>query len=101
VVVFGLANTPSDFMSSMKKPLWKHIEIRYSILFLENIMIDSKNEGSHENHVHRLRDTIHRDIFRMWSKKCQFVWAAALFRGLKLNGSHTSITSRIVAPVAD
>jgi hypothetical protein len=98
---FGLANTPSEFMRLMTELLRKHIDGGYCIVFLDDIMIYSKNEESHEKHMQAVMDSIRRKGFRLQGKKCQFGQAEAPFLGLKVNGSGISMTSEKVATIAD
>ena len=63
VMPFGLANAPSEFMRLMTELLRKHIDGGYCIVFLDDIMIYSKNEESHEKHVQEVLDSVRRDGF--------------------------------------
>jgi hypothetical protein len=67
--------------------LRKHIDGGYCTVFLDDIMIYSKNEESHEKHVQ--------------SEKCQLGQAEAPFHVFKVNGSGDSMTSEKIAEIAN
>jgi hypothetical protein len=81
--------------------LRKHIDGGYCIVFLDDIMIYSKNEEAHEKHVQAVLDSVRRDGFRLQSENCQFGRAEAPFLGFKVNGSGVSMTSEKIAAIAD
>jgi hypothetical protein len=50
VVPFGLTNVPAVFMSLMNGVFWKCLD-RFVQVFLDDILIYSKNEREHEEHL--------------------------------------------------
>jgi hypothetical protein len=50
VVPFGLTNAPTVFMSLMNGVFWKYLD-RFVQVFLDDILIYSKNEREHEEHL--------------------------------------------------
>jgi hypothetical protein len=50
VVPFGSTNAPIVFMSLMNSVLWKYLDCFVQV-FLDNILIYSKNEIEHEEHL--------------------------------------------------
>jgi hypothetical protein len=85
----------------MTELLRKHIDGGYCIVFLDDIMIYSKNEESHEKHVYAVLDSVHHEGFRLHSKQCQFGRTEAPFIGFKVNGSGVSMTSEKITAIAD
>jgi hypothetical protein len=99
VMPFGLANATSGFMRVMTDNLRKHIEEGYSIVFLDNIMIYSKDQQTHEKHVQAVLDSVGWKGPRLQSEKCQFGYAEAPFLRFMVNGSGVSMTTKITAIV--
>jgi hypothetical protein len=50
VVPFGLTNAPTVFMSLMNGVFWKYLDCFVQV-FLDDILIYSKNEREHEEHL--------------------------------------------------
>ena len=46
---FGLTNTPAYFMSMMNKVFREYLD-KFVVVFIDDIMVYSKNEEEHEEH---------------------------------------------------
>jgi hypothetical protein len=68
---FGLTNAPAYFMYLMNKVFMEYLD-KFMVVFINNILIYSKDEEEHENHLHlvlqKLRD--HQLCAKM--SKCKF-----------------------------
>jgi hypothetical protein len=68
---FGLTNAPAYFMYLMNKVFMEYLD-KFVVVFINNILIYSKDEEEHENHLHlvlqKLRD--HQLCAKM--SKCKF-----------------------------
>jgi hypothetical protein len=68
---FCLTNTPAYFMYLMNKVFMKYLD-RFMLVFIDDILIYSKDEEEHEKHLHlvlqKLRD--HQLYAKM--HKCEF-----------------------------
>jgi hypothetical protein len=103
VMPSGLSNAPAEFMRLMYDVLKKHIEKGYCIVFLDDIMIYSKNAREHEHHVRSVLDTLRKEGFRLGSEKCEFGRARTTFLGFEVDGQDDSVkmTEAKVRAVAD
>ena len=86
VVSFGSANAPSEFMRLMANQLLEHIDKGCYIVFIDNILIFSKNDEDHERHVGAVMDTIGRAGFRLHGSKYSFGRTSAPFLGFDISG---------------
>jgi hypothetical protein len=71
VMSFGLTNAPAYFMNLMNKVFMEYLD-RFVVVFVDNILIYSKSESDHEEHLRlvlqRLRDN---QLYAKFSK-CEF-----------------------------
>jgi hypothetical protein len=65
--------------------LRKHIDNSYCIVFLDNIMIYSKDPETDHKHMLAVLDSVRQEGFRLQSEKYQFGKAEAPFLGLMVN----------------
>jgi hypothetical protein len=103
VMPFGLSNAPAEFMRLMYDVLKKHIDKGHCIVFLDDIMIHSKNAREHEHHVRSVLDTLRKEGFRLSSDKCEFGRARTTFLGFEVDGQDDAVkmTEAKVRAVAD
>jgi hypothetical protein len=47
---FGLTNAPAYFMNLMNKVFMEYLD-KFIVVFIDNILIYSKNDGDHEEHL--------------------------------------------------
>ena len=50
VMSFGLTNAPAYFMYLMNKVFIEYLD-KFVVVFIDDILVFSKNEGEHENHL--------------------------------------------------
>jgi hypothetical protein len=80
VMSFGLTNTPAYFMYMMNKVFMEYLD-KFIVVFIDDILVYSRNEGEHEGHLHfvlqKLRD------HRLYAKlsKCEFWLKQVAFLG--------------------
>jgi hypothetical protein len=48
---FGLTNTPAYFMYLMNKAFMEYLD-KFMVVFIDDILIYSKDEEAHEKHLH-------------------------------------------------
>jgi hypothetical protein len=87
---FGLTNAPAYFMYLMNKVFMEYLD-KYMVVFIDDILIYSKDEEEHEKHLHlvlhKLRD--HQLYAKM--SKCEFWLKEVLFLGHVLSEGGISI----------
>ena len=71
VVPFGLTNTPIVFMSLMNSIFRKYLD-RFVHVFLDDILIYSKNEREHEEHLWIVLSYLRENKFYGKLSKCSF-----------------------------
>jgi hypothetical protein len=80
VMSFGLANAPSYFMYLMSKVFMEYMD-KFIMMFINDIMVYSRNEGDHEDHIHlvlqKLQD--HKLYYKL--SKCEFLLKQVVFLG--------------------
>jgi hypothetical protein len=60
-------------------------------VFLDDIVIYSKNPREHEHHVRSVLYTLRREAFRLGSEKCEFGRARTTFLGFEVDGQDDSV----------
>ena len=54
---FGLTNSPVTFMNMMNNVLGRFLE-KFALVFIDDILIYSKNEKEHEEHLRTVLQTL-------------------------------------------
>jgi len=70
VISFGLTNAPPYFMETMNNMLQGLEE--FVVVFIDDILIFSKTEAEHEDHLRRVLETLRSHKFYAKFKKCEF-----------------------------
>ncbi|CEL55039.1 hypothetical protein RSOLAG1IB_01047 [Rhizoctonia solani AG-1 IB] len=71
VMTFGLTNAPAAFQYFMNNLFQDLLDI-YVIIYLDNILIFSKNEAKHEFHVHEVLQRLEAAQLFCKGSKCEF-----------------------------
>jgi hypothetical protein len=80
VLPFGLTNAPATFMSMMNDLLRPYLD-KFVIVFLDDILIYSKNEEEHEQHVKQVLDILRQNKLYAKLSKCEFFQHEVSFLG--------------------
>ena len=71
VIPFGLTNAPATFMCLMNSVLHKYLD-KFVIIFIDDILIYSKNEEEHKEHLKLVLQTLREHKLYAKFSKCEF-----------------------------
>ena len=80
VMPFGLTNAPAAFMDLMNRVFRPYID-KFVVVFIDDILIYSKNEKEHEEHLRIVLETLREQQLYAKLKKCDFWMKNILFLG--------------------
>ncbi|SLM34211.1 gag polymerase env [Lasallia pustulata] len=81
---FGLTNAPATFQAFIDKALGEFLDIT-CVVYLDNILIFSKNESDHEEHVRQVLAALQRYDLHLKISKCSFNTTKVDFLGFRIN----------------
>ncbi|SLM37413.1 retrotransposon nucleocapsid protein [Lasallia pustulata] len=81
---FGLTNTPATFQAFIDKALGEFLDITW-VMYLDNILIFSKNESDHEDHVQQVLAALQRYDLHLKISKCSFNTTEVNFLDFRIN----------------
>ena len=98
VVPFGLTNAPTTFMFLMNSVFSKYLD-KFVLVFLDDILIYSKNEEEHEEHL-RIALQLLRE-HRLYAKfsKCEFYKDKIHYLGHIISNEGTSMDSKKIETI--
>jgi hypothetical protein len=71
VMSFGLTNAPAYFMDLMNKVFMEYLD-RFVVVFIDDILIYSKNESDHEQHLRLVLQKLRDNQLYAKFSKCEF-----------------------------
>jgi hypothetical protein len=71
VMSFGLTNAPAYFMNLMNKVFMEYLD-RFVVVFIDDILIYSKNESDHEEHLRLVLQKLRDNQLYAKFSKCEF-----------------------------
>ena len=71
VMPFGLTNAPAAFMDLMNRVFQSYLD-QFVVVFIDDILIYSKNRVDHENHLKIVLQILREKQFYAKLKKCEF-----------------------------
>ncbi|KAA0032218.1 ty3-gypsy retrotransposon protein [Cucumis melo var. makuwa] len=101
VMSFGLTNAPTIFMDLMNR-VFKDFLDTFVIVFIDDILIYSKTEVEHEEHLHQVLETLRANKLYAKFSKCEFWLKKVTFLGHVVSSYYRRFVedfSRIVSPL--
>ncbi|KAL4025999.1 hypothetical protein IC575_014406 [Cucumis melo] len=87
---FGLTNAPSVFMDLMNM-VFKDFIDTFVIVFIDDILVYSKTEVEHEEHLHQVLETLQANKLYAKFSKCEFLLKKVSFLGHVLSSEGVSV----------
>ncbi|SLM34844.1 gag polymerase env [Lasallia pustulata] len=81
---FGLTNAPATFQAFINKALGEFLDIT-CVVYLDDILIFSKNKSDHEEHVRQVLAALRRYDLHLKISKCSFNTTEVDFLGFRIN----------------
>ena len=82
---FGLTNAPAYFMSMMNKVFMEYLD-KFVVVFIDDIMVYSKNEEEHEEHLRLDLEKLREHQLYAKFSKCEFWLKEVGFLGHVISG---------------
>ncbi|KAL0561191.1 hypothetical protein IC582_001612 [Cucumis melo] len=90
VMSFGLTNAPAVFMDLMNR-VFKDFLDSFVIVFIDDILIYSKTEAEHEEHLHQVLKTLRANRLYAKFSKCEFWLKKVSFLGHVVSSEGVSV----------
>ncbi|TYK28169.1 gag protease polyprotein [Cucumis melo var. makuwa] len=90
VMSFGLTNAPGVFMDLMNR-VFKDFLDSFVIVFIDDILIYSKTEAEHEEHLHQVLETLRANKLYAKFSKCEFWLKKVTFLGHVVSSEGVSV----------
>ncbi|KAL0548949.1 hypothetical protein IC582_013427 [Cucumis melo] len=90
VMSFGLTNAPAVFMDLMNR-VFKDFLDSFVIVFIDDILIYSKTEAEHEEHLHQVLETLRANKLYAKFSKCEFWLKKVTFLGHVVSSEGVSV----------
>ncbi|KAJ3679581.1 hypothetical protein LUZ60_017592 [Juncus effusus] len=100
VMSFGLTNAPAAFMDLMNRVFKPYLD-SFVIVFIDDILIYSKNEKEHEEHLRVLLQTLLDHQLYAKFKKCEFWLPSVSFLGHVISKDGLSVDPKKIEAVVN
>ncbi|KAK1661708.1 hypothetical protein QYE76_049867 [Lolium multiflorum] len=100
VMSFGLTNAPAYFMNLMNKIFMNFLD-KFVVVFIDDILIYSKSEEEHEQHLEVVLDTLREHQLYAKFSKCEFWLKEVGFLGHILSAGGIAVDPTKIKTVAE
>ena len=100
VLPFGLTNAPATFMHLMQSIFSSHLD-NFVIVFLDDILIYSRNLADHQKHVRIVLDLLRKNKLYAKESKCEFFKTSVSFLGHVVSGEGISMEQDKVKAITE
>ena len=97
---FGLTNAPAYFMSMMNNVFMEFLN-RFVVVFIDDILVYSKNEEEHEEHLCLILEKLREHKLYAKFSKCEFWLNTVGFLGHIVSGEGIAVDPAKVSAVTD
>ena len=100
VMPFGLTNAPASFQTMINDVLREYID-DFVVVYLDDILIFSKNLKQHRQHVHKVLKLLQKAKLLVEKEKCEFHKQRVKFLGYELSPGHIQMDPDKVKTIAE
>ncbi|KAL0549338.1 hypothetical protein IC582_013819 [Cucumis melo] len=100
VMSFGLTNAPAVFMDLMNR-VFKDFLDSFVIVFIDDILIYSKTEAEHEEHLRQVLETLRANRLYAKFSKCEFWLKKVSFLGHVVSSEGVSVDPAKIEAVSN
>ncbi|NBJ65466.1 hypothetical protein D5266_09835, partial [bacterium c-19] len=100
VMSFGLTNAPAAFMDLMNRVFREFLD-KFVIVFIDDILIYSRNEADHEEHLRIVLSTLRQQQLYAKLSKCEFWLDKVNFLGHVISAEGISVDPSKIRAVKD
>ncbi|NBJ95683.1 reverse transcriptase family protein, partial [Parablautia muri] len=100
VMSFGLTNAPAAFMDLMNRVFREFLD-KFVIVFIDDILIYSRNEADHEEHLRIVLSTLRQQQLYAKLSKCEFWLDKVNFLGHVISAEGISVDPTKIRAVKD
>ena len=100
VMSFGLTNAPAYFMSMMNKVFMEYLD-KFVAVFIDDIMVYSKNEEEHKEHLRLVLKKLREHQLYAKFSKCEFWLKEVGFLGHVISGEGIAVDPTKVQSVTE